>query len=183
MRLAGKTILLGVTGGIAAYKAAHLCSLLVREGAAVDVVMTDAAQRFVTPLTFETLTQRPVHTGMWESYTPTPGHIALGDRADILVLAPATANTLAKYAHGIADNLLTSILLATRAPILAAPAMNEKMLDHPATAANLDTLRARGVHLLEPDAGRLACGTTGRGRMPEPEVILAAVLRLLTADA
>lgn len=179
MSLAGKTILLGVTGGIAAYKAAHLCSLLLRDGADVDVVMTEAAQRFLTPLTFETLTRRPVHTGMWDAFTPVPGHIALADRADLLVLAPATANTLAKYAHGIADNLLTGILLATTAPVLAAPAMNDRMLAHPATLANLACLRARGVHLLEPEEGRLACGTTGRGRMPEPETILAEVRRLL----
>lgn len=180
MSLTGKTLLLGVTGGIAAYKAAHLCRLLLREGADVDVVMTNAAQRFITPLTFETLTHRPVHTGMWEPFTPTPGHIALAERADLLLLAPATANTLAKYAHGIADNLLTCLLLATTAPVLAAPAMNDRMLAHPATIANLECLRARGVHLLDPEEGELACGTTGPGRMAEPETILAEVRRLLS---
>lgn len=175
-------VLLGVTGGIAAYKAAWLASRLTAAGCAVDVVMTDAAQQFVTPLTFSSLTGRPAHTSLWAAARDVRTvHIALADRADLALVAPATANTLAKMASGWADNLLTSVLLAYRGPVLVAPAMNEGMWNHPATRANMAALRERGVSVAGPASGRLACGTSGDGRMAEPDDILRAALSLLDA--
>lgn len=173
-------VLLGVSGGIAAYKSAHLASLLKKEGFGVDVVMTVAATEFITPLTFETLTGNPVATETfdlkraWEVE-----HISLAKKADIAVLAPASANTIAKLACGIADNMLTTVFLALNCPIIIAPAMNTRMLDNPATVHNLKTLESRGFHMVGPDEGGLACGDTGAGRMSEPEEILNAVLDAL----
>jgi phosphopantothenoylcysteine decarboxylase/phosphopantothenate--cysteine ligase len=176
-------VALGVTGGISAYKAVEVTRLLQKAGHDVAVTMTRAARRFVAPLTFEAITQRPVITSQW-----TPGanadieHIALATDAALVLVAPATANTLAKAAHGLADDFLTSLLLATRAPVLMAPAMNTHMYDHPATQANLQTLRARGVHLVEPGEGYLACGWVGKGRLAEPDVIVAAARALLEGE-
>ncbi len=175
-----KTILLGVCGSIAAYKAADLTSRLVKAGYNVFVILTAHATEFVAPLTFQTLSQNPVTTGIFdekESWRPT--HIALADRADLLVIAPATANIIAKLAHGIADDALTSIALATRAPLLVAPAMNGKMWLHPATQANAQTLRARGVTFLGPEEGSLACGYEGPGRLCEPAQIATEIARHL----
>lgn len=174
-------ILLGITGGIAAYKAAELASRLTQAGAVVDVVMTESAVRFVAPLTFETLTRRPVHVGLWDEHEALPGHIALSDRPRLALVAPATGNTIAKLAHGIADNLLASTLLACRAPLLLAPAMNEAMWEHPATRENVALLRRRGARFVGPVEGWLACGRTGGGRMAEPAEILAAATEILRA--
>ena len=179
-------ILLGVTGGIAAYKAAELTRELQRQGADVQIVMTASAERFITPLTFASLSGHQVLTSLWH---PSPEatthpesfdieHIAIAQQIDALVIAPATANTIAKLAHGIADDLLTTIALATTAPILVAPAMNVNMWHHPATQQNLATLRAREVHIVEPDTGALACGMTGEGRLADPTEIADAVLAL-----
>jgi phosphopantothenoylcysteine decarboxylase len=160
------TIVLGVCGSIAAYKAADLTSRLVKAGHSVFVVMTAHATEFVGPITFQTLSKNPVTTGIFdEKETWHPGHIDLADRADLLVIAPATANVLAKLACGIADDALTSIALATRAPLLIAPAMNGKMWDHPATQANTASLTARGARFIGPEAGLLACGYEGLGRL------------------
>jgi len=173
--LAGKNIVLGVTGGIAAYKSADLASRLVKAGAVVDVVMTAAATEFVRPLTFQALTHRPVALDMFSLLQETEiGHVSLGQRAALMIIAPATANTIAKLAYGLADNLLATTALACRGPLLMAPAMESGMWDHPATAANMDILQQRGVHMVGPEAGRLASGGYGQGRMSEPEVILDA---------
>lgn len=171
--LQNKQIVLGVTGGIAAYKAAALCSRLVQAGAQVDVVMTEGAQKFITPLTFQALTHRPVYSDMFHI----PGgqnipHISLADGADLLIVAPATATTLARLANGLADNLLAAICLATRAPILLAPAMETDMWQHPATQANVNRLRAWGLYTVGPAEGRLASGGQGPGRMVEPDEVL-----------
>ncbi len=179
--LEGKNILVGVTGGIAAYKAAALVSALVKAGAGVDVLMTRNATRFIAPLTFSTLTGRQVSVDTFarvERYEVE--HVSLAKKADLFVIAPATANVLAKMAWGLADDMLTTTLLAARCPKLAAPAMNTGMWDNPATQENLETLRRRGVVLVEPGCGRLACGDEGRGRMAEPEEILEAMEPLLT---
>jgi len=171
----GKQILLGVCGGIAAYKAAELVRLYVKSGAQVHVVMTRSAQEFITPLTFQTLTGNPVHTDLFNLYQEKEiGHIALADRADLFVVAPATANLIGKMAAGIADDLLTTTLMATKAPILLAPAMNVNMWEHPATQRNLDQLREQGCRVLEPDTGFLACGWEGKGKLPDPETIFQA---------
>lgn len=170
----GRHVMLGVTGGIAAYKAADLVSRLVRAGAEVEVIMTAAATQFVAPLTFTTLSRHDTHYDMFAPFSCSPQHISLARRGDLFIVAPATGNTLAKLAHGIADNLLTSTLLASRAPLLVAPAMNDRMWEHPATQANMETLRARGVHFVGPVVGRLACGDEAIGKMAEPEDILAA---------
>jgi phosphopantothenoylcysteine decarboxylase/phosphopantothenate--cysteine ligase len=171
--LQNKRIILGVTGGIAAYKTATVCSRLVQAGAVVDVVMTGAAQRFITPLTFQALTHRPVYTDIFDipdgENIP---HIALADAADLLVIAPATANTIGKLANGLVDNLLMAVALATPAPMLIAPAMETDMWQHPATQANLEKLRAWGVTLVGPAEGRLASGAVGPGRMVEPDEIV-----------
>jgi phosphopantothenoylcysteine decarboxylase len=161
-----KRIVLGVTGSIAAYRAAELASTLTKEGVEVDVVLTDEAQRFITPLTFHALTHREVFTrendGM---HAGQPTHIALADHADLVVIAPATAHLIAQLAHGLAPDLLTSLLLATPAPVLIAPAMNGKMWHHPATQDNVILLRKRGVSFIGPEAGLLACGYEGLGRL------------------
>lgn len=164
-----KKVLLGVTGSIAAYKAAELVRMLVRGGNEVQVVMTPAACQFVAPLTFQTLSRNPVHVDTFEKpVTWVPGHVSLATWADIVLVAPASANTLAKMRMGIADNLLTSLLLATRATVAVAPAMNDGMWVNAATQENLSVLRSRGVLVISPDEGALACGTSGPGRMAEP---------------
>ena len=181
--LEGVPVLLGVTGGIACCKAADLVSRLVKLGAAVDVVMTPAATHFASPLTFQTLARRTAHVDLWRESPNDPGHIALAQRPRIAVVAPLTANTLAKMAHGLADNLLTSTLLACRAPLLLAPAMNTAMWEHPATQSNLAILLGRGARTVGPVSGRLACGATGPGRMAEPSDIVAALLDMLGVPA
>lgn len=167
--LGGKQIVLGVCGSIAAYKVAQLGRDLALAGALVDVILTEAAERFVGAATFQALTGRPVLTSMWAlPEDGVVGHVSLGARADAVVVAPATANTIARIAAGLSDDLLTTTLLATRAPVLVAPAMNPQMYEHPATQANLATLRARGYTVLEPGEGRMAEHVSGKGRLPEP---------------
>ena len=178
--LSGREIVVGVTGGIAAYKTAHLVSRLAGAGAGATVVMTEAAKRFVAPLVFQTLSGRPGHADLVARSEAWPaGHIRLADRAEIVVVAPATANILAKLAHGIADDLLSTFLLAADAPLIVAPAMNVRMWQHPAVAANCEVLRSRGVRFVGPVEGRLACGTVAQGRMAEPEEIVKAIAEVL----
>jgi phosphopantothenoylcysteine decarboxylase/phosphopantothenate--cysteine ligase len=180
MGLTGKELILGVTGSIAAYKAVYLLRELTRLGAGVTVVTTAHAERFVGPLTFRTLSGRPVLTDLFDPQTPDAvEHVQLAERAQALVVAPATANLLAKAAHGIADDFLTTLLLAARCPILIAPAMDGGMWQHAAVVANVRTLRERGVTVLEPDAGELASGLAGRGRLPEVDAVVEALERLL----
>jgi phosphopantothenoylcysteine synthetase/decarboxylase len=163
---AEKTIILGVTGSIAAYKAADLASLLVKKGHKVHAVMTHGAQKFITPLTMQTLSKNPVTTDVFDEQDGwCPGHIELADRADLLLVAPASASALARLANGLADDALTCIALASRAPLLIAPAMNGKMWSHPATARNTEILRERGAMFVGPDEGMLACGYEGAGRL------------------
>ena len=170
-----RRILLGVTGSIAAYKAVELVSLFIKNGDDVTVVMTPAACEFVKPLTFQTLSRNPVFV---ESFAPVvswkPEHIALSD-CDLALVAPATANTLAKLRYGLADNLLTATLLATRAPVVVAPAMNTGMWESPVTQENIAALKARGVTVIDPVDGELACGVKGVGRMMDPEKIFEKV--------
>ncbi len=176
-----KTVLLGVSGSIAAYKAADLTSKLVKAGHDVFVIMTAHATEFVAPLTFQTLSRNAVTTGIFdEKESWHPGHIALADRADLLLIAPATANVLAKLANGIADDALSSIALASRAPLLIAPAMNGKMWLHPATQQNVATLTARGAEFIGPEEGVLACGYEGIGRLWNIDGIMDAAQRLLS---
>jgi phosphopantothenoylcysteine decarboxylase/phosphopantothenate--cysteine ligase len=184
MNLRDRSIVLGVSGGIAAYKAAALCSGLVKAGAIVDVIMTDAAREFVTPLTFQALTHRPVVVEMFSLLAETEiGHVSLAQRADLVVIAPATANTIAKLAAGMADNMLTTTALATEAPILLAPAMESHMWSNPLTQKNVARLRQlRDVALVGPGEGRLASGASGVGRMAEPEEILEAARWVLGRD-
>ena len=176
--LEGKLIVLGVTGSIAAYKAADITSQLVKLGADAHVVMTREAAQFITPLTLQTLSRNPVGVDLWEEGQGgwQPGHIELADRADLLLVAPATANMIACFAMGLAPELLSSIYLATLAPVMIAPAMNGKMLDHPATRKNLDILRERGHHIIEPDQGLLACGYEGKGKLSSVEKIIAPIV-------
>ena len=181
MSLEGKTVVLGVTGGIAAYKACELTSRLRKAGAQVYVVMTKNACQFVSPLTFETLSNHPVVTDTFaRPETWEVEHVALAKRADVFVVAPATANILAKMACGIGDDMLSTTLLATRAPVLAAPAMNTGMWEHAATRRNVEILRERGVRLIGPEGGFLACGDTGAGRMSEAADIFEAVADMLS---
>jgi phosphopantothenoylcysteine decarboxylase len=182
----GRTVVLGVTGSIAAHRAVDLASLLVKEGCDVHVVMTAEAQRFVMPLPFKTLSRHAVLTGLWEDATGwQPPHIELADQARLLVVAPATALFLAKYAHGLADDALHCIALALnpQAKVLVAPAMNGKMWLHPATQANVGLLRDRGVEFMGPDQGLLACGYEGVGRMWGVEAIATRALALLTSPS
>jgi phosphopantothenoylcysteine decarboxylase/phosphopantothenate--cysteine ligase len=180
--LANRKILLGVTGGIAAYKAAELCRLLVKAGAAVEVVMTAAAQQFVTPLTFQALSGRPVLTSLWEDAGGDGmAHIHRSRDADLILVAPASADFLAKLAHGRADDLLTTLCLARTCALAVAPAMNPEMWAAAATRRNLEQVRADGVVVLGPAAGEMACGETGLGRMLEPADLLAALSGLLGA--
>jgi phosphopantothenoylcysteine decarboxylase/phosphopantothenate--cysteine ligase len=172
-------VTVGVSGGIASYKAAELVRALQRQALEVHVVMTEAATRFVQPLTFQALSGNRVITSLWDQQGAPMEHIDEALWTEALVVAPATANILAKFAHGIADDFLTTMHLATRAPVLVAPAMNVNMWDHPATQANLEILRQRGVRVIEPGSGDLACGMVGAGRMAEPEAIAEAVLNTL----
>ncbi len=174
--LKGKNILIGVTGGIAAYKTATIIRLLVKEGASVKVIMTDHAKEFITPLTFATLSKNPVladffdpEDGRWNS------HVDLGLWANLFLIAPATANTIGKMANGIANNLLLTSYLSARCHVVVAPSMDMDMLKHPATIKNIDTLRSYGNHVLEPTSGELASGLTGKGRMAEPEEIVKEI--------
>ncbi|RAV19948.1 bifunctional phosphopantothenoylcysteine decarboxylase/phosphopantothenate--cysteine ligase CoaBC [Paenibacillus contaminans] len=177
--LKGKTILLGVCGGIAAYKAAALCSKLTQAGARVRVIMTESALQFVTPLTFQTLSRHDVYTDTFdEKNAAVVSHIDLADHADVVIVAPATANMLAKMAHGLADDMLSTTLLATMAPVVVAPAMNVHMYDHPAVKSNMSVLQQRGVRFVEPGVGQLACGYVGKGRLAEPEEIVAYLERM-----
>ena len=174
--LKGRTILLGVTGSIAAYKAADIISRLTEAGANVFPIMTAGACNFVQPLTLQTLSRNPVSSDLWkEGEAWQPGHIDLADRADLLLVAPATAHCIAQFAHGFASDLLGSIHLATPAPLMIAPAMNGKMLAHPATVANMKILNDRGCHFIEPDTGTLACGYDGPGKLATVEAILKSV--------
>jgi phosphopantothenoylcysteine decarboxylase/phosphopantothenate--cysteine ligase len=178
--LKGKTIVLGITGGIAAYKAADLASKLTQAGAKVETVMTEAAQKMITPLTLRNLTHRPVVTDMFEIATEySVEHIALAEAADAVIIAPATANTISKLAAGIADNLLGCIVLATRAPVIIAPAMNDVMYLNAVTQQNIGKLKARGFTIVEPEYGRLASGKMGKGRLPETSKLIDAIERAL----
>ncbi|WP_420644607.1 bifunctional phosphopantothenoylcysteine decarboxylase/phosphopantothenate--cysteine ligase CoaBC [Candidatus Leptofilum sp.] len=172
--LTGKRILLGVTGSIAGYKAVDLASKLTQAGAEVDVILTEGAQQFVTPLTFRSVTGRPSFTDMW-SLDDHVQHVGLGENADLFVIAPATAHTMAKLAAGLADNLLTVTAMAARCPILIAPAMDGGMYEHPATQANVTMLRERGVQFAGPASGRMASGLAGLGRMVEPAELLSFI--------
>ncbi len=183
MNLSGKNILLGVSGSIAAYKAAEIASRLGKLGASVNVVLTRAAAEFVGPATFRALTLNPVLTSVFdEPFDNRIAHIEVAQTADLVLVAPATADVIAKMAHGIADDMLSTVLLATTAPIVVAPAMNTVMLEHPATQANLLTLRSRGVEIIDPGSGVLACRTEGYGKLAEVDVIVAAAVARLARD-
>jgi phosphopantothenoylcysteine decarboxylase/phosphopantothenate--cysteine ligase len=176
MTLKGKRILLGLTGGIAAYKAAELARLLIKAGADVRVAMTDAATRFIAPVTLQALTRQPVWTDLWDSrVADNMGHIELSRDRDLILVAPASADFLAKLAHGLADDLLSTLCLARRCPLMVAPAMNVEMWENAATARNAETLRADGVLISGPASGGQACGEIGMGRMTEPADVLADV--------
>ena len=181
--LDGKSVVLGVSGSIASYKAVDLASKLVQMDASVDVVMTPAAREFVTPLTFAAITHRPVVTSMFEPQSELSiNHVALAERADIVVVAPATANTIARIAHGMADDPISATVLATRAPVMVAPAMDANMYDSPATQANVRTLLERGIHVAGPAEGRLASGLVGKGRLLETADLLGHIRILLGRD-
>ena len=175
--LKGKTVILGVTGGIAAYKSAYLTSLLIKAGADVQVIMTDHAREFISPLTFEGLTNQRCHTDTFDrNHEYSTEHVSLASRADAVIIAPATANVTAKLACGIADDMLTTTVLACDCPKIVVPAMNTRMYDNPVTQDNLEKLRKYGMTVVEPAAGRLACGDVGKGKMPEPDVLFQYVL-------
>jgi phosphopantothenoylcysteine decarboxylase / phosphopantothenate---cysteine ligase len=181
--LLNRRIIVGICGGIASYKAVELVSQLQQAGALVDVIMTEHAEDFVRSLTFATMSHRRVYTDLWEpSGQAAETHIALAEQAELLVIIPATANTIAKLANGIADNMLTAVALATRAPLLIAPAMYQNMYLHPATQANLALLRQRGAFIVEPLVGRLASGAVGPGRLPETATLLGAISMVLGRD-
>jgi phosphopantothenoylcysteine decarboxylase/phosphopantothenate--cysteine ligase len=181
--LDGKRVVLGVSGGIAAYKVADLASRLAQAGALVDVIMTEGARKFVTPLTFAALTHRPVRTDIYEDWLgEDTGHVGLAHGADILVVAPATAHTIARMALGLSDDLLSAVYLSTRAPVLVVPAMESGMYLHPATQEHIETLRRRGAHIMTPGEGHLASGASGIGRMPEPAAIMAEIKIVLGKD-
>lgn len=179
--LKGKRILLGVTGSIAGYKSIDLASKLTQGGAEVDVIMTESATRFVTPLAFRSVTGRPVYTDMW-GLDDHVRHVGLGESADLMLIAPATANTIARLAHGMADNLLSVTALAARCPLIVAPAMDGGMWSHPATQANVAILRERGVAVVGPAEGRMASGLSGLGRMVEPQDLLGEIRLRLGAN-
>ncbi len=181
--LEGKRIVLGVCGGIAAYKVADLASKLTQAGALVDIIMTEVAQRFVTPLTFQAITKRPVRTDIFADWLgEDTGHVGLAHNADLFVVAPATANTIARLALGLSNDMLCAVYLSTRAPVLLVPAMESGMYMHPATQEHLETLRRRGATIMHPSEGHLASGATGVGRLPEVPEIMAAIRRLLGQD-
>lgn len=175
-----KIVVLGVTGSIACYKAVDLCSKLIQAGAAVDAVLSPAAIRFINPITFGSITHRPVTTDLFEPESElSMDHVALAKRADIIVIAPATANTIAKLAHGLADDAITTTVLATAAPVLVAPAMDAHMYDNPAVQENLQKLRSRGVTIVGPEQGRLASGLVGWGRLVEPAQLMGHIAAAL----
>lgn len=179
--MTGKTIILGVTGGIAAYKAAEIASSLTRHGCNVKVVMTEGATHFVAPLTFQTLSRQPVVVDMFAAPKKWDvAHVSYAQAADLIIIAPATANVIAKLALGLADDMLTATILASRAPVLIAPAMNSNMYLNPAVQHNLDLLRQRGFQIVEPESGYLACGDRGPGRLADPDKIIEEAQRLLT---
>lgn len=185
--LHNKRIVLAVTGSIAVYKAIDLASKLTQAGALVDVIMTAAAQKFVSPLTFQAVTGRPVYTDMWQADNSGGlgthiAHVGLGEGADLIAVVPATANTIAKLAQGMADDLLTVTALAARCPMLIAPAMDGGMYEHPATQSNVNILVERGVYLLEPEEGRFASGLYGRGRLPDTPTLIGHIRRVLAQD-
>lgn len=178
--LRGKTVVLGVTGGIACYKAASLASALVKQHANVQVLMTENATRFISPITFEQLTGNKVLADTFDrSFQYSVAHVSVADRADFVLIAPATANVLAKLAHGLADDMLTTTVLACNCPKAAAPAMNTKMYENPVTQDNIAALRRYGWEIVEPASGRLACGAVGKGKLPEPEQLLEVCLHQL----
>ena len=178
-----KTVLLGVTGGISAYKTVYVASGLVKLGYDVKVVMTENATKFVTPLTFETMSKNRVSVDTFDrDFEYDVKHISLAQEADLVLIAPASANTIAKLAHGIADNMLTTTLLACTCPILVAPAMNTAMYENPATQENMEILRRRGFEIIEPATGMLACGVEGKGKMPEPDVLIGYVEQWISKD-
>ncbi|WP_436796180.1 bifunctional phosphopantothenoylcysteine decarboxylase/phosphopantothenate--cysteine ligase CoaBC [Actinospongicola halichondriae] len=178
--LAGKRIVLGVTGGIAAYKAVEICRRLVDAGAHVSPIMTAGALRFVGETTFSALASEPVQTSLFDEASPIP-HTRLGQNADLIIVAPATARLLSDYRTGRSDDLLTATLLATRAPVLVAPAMHTEMWEHPSVSDNLDVLRSRGVHVVPPEEGRLAGGDVGAGRLADPATVVARAEQILGA--
>jgi phosphopantothenoylcysteine decarboxylase/phosphopantothenate--cysteine ligase len=178
-RLAGKRIVLGVTGGIAAYKAVEVCRRLVDAGAHVVPVMTEGAERFIGRTTLSALASEPVQTELWDNPTTPIPHTKIGQGADLIVVAPATARLLAAYRIGLSTDLLTNVLLATRAPVVVCPAMHTEMWEHPSVVDNVAVLRSRGVHIVEPATGRLAGGDVGVGRLADPETIVSAIERLL----
>jgi phosphopantothenoylcysteine synthetase/decarboxylase len=180
--LSGKKIILGVSGSIAAYKAADLTSQLRKQGAEVYPIMTAGAQKFITPLTLQTLARQPVASDVWDEGDGwQPGHVELADKADLLLVAPATADVIAQFAHGLAPDFLSSLYLVCRAPVLIAPAMNGKMWSHPATVANVAALSARGAHFVGPEEGVLACGYEGLGRLWPVEGIVERAKALLSS--
>lgn len=182
-RLEGKTVVVGLTGGIACYKAAELVRALTREGAAVRVMMSAGAQQFITPLTLQTLSGHPVATDTFDLTQESEiGHIRLADAADVVVIAPATANVIGKIAAGIADDLITTVLLATRAPVVLAPAMNVHMYENGIVQGNLERLRQHGCRIVEPGEGFLACGYEGKGRLPDIDVLLAEIERAASSQ-
>ena len=172
--------MLGVTGSIAAYKSAEIVRRLREQGSEVSVVMTDSAIHFVGKITFQTLSRKPVTVGMFDDCDEWyPEHISLAERGDIILIAPCTANVIAKIANGIADDALTCTVLAAKVPILIAPAMNEGMWDNPATIENVRVLRSRGINVMDVDSGELACGTVGKGRMPDVDKIIEEIDKIL----
>ena len=178
-----KHVLIGVSGGISAYKTVYVASGLKKKGYDVHVVMTEGAAKFVTPITFATMSGNRVVTDAFDPANETPTeHITLGQSADLIMIAPATANTIAKLAHGIADNMLTTTVLAAVCPKVIVPAMNTVMYEDPATQANLETLRSRGFEIVEPATGMLACGVEGKGKMPEPDVLIAYVEQMISHE-
>lgn len=178
--LSGKKIVLGVTGSIAAYKAVYLLRLLQEQGAEVRVIMTAGAEKFVSALTFATLSKQPVFKDLWDEQASYTEHVKLGGWGDILVIAPCSANTLAKIVHGLCDNALTAVCLSAKCPLLVAPAMDLDMFAHPQTQANLDRLKRNGHSYVQPESGYLASGLNGKGRLAEPEVILEEILATLS---
>lgn len=176
--LSGRRIVLGVAGGIAAYKAVEVCRRLVDAGAHVSVIMTEDAHRFVGPVTFSALSSEKVHTSLWDDDSSIP-HTRLGQAADLMIVAPATARVLSAYATGYSADLLVATLIATRAPVIVCPAMHTEMWEHPSVQDNLAVLRARGVHVVDPESGRLAGGDSGAGRLASPESIVAAATAVL----
>ncbi len=180
--LAGKTLVVGVTAGIAVYKTCEIVRLLVMEGAQVHVVMTEGATRFVTPLTFQALSQNPVRTDIFNLTEESQmGHIQLADQADLILVAPATADFLAKVAHGLASDLLSTMISATKAPVIFAPAMNVNMFENPITQENILKLKKLGYQMIGPANGSLACGWEGLGRMEEPQTLVDGVKKKLCA--